>query len=377
MRSLGTILAVSYKEYLQMRRDPFSVALAVLLPALEIVLFGFVFSAGTGGEHLKTVVLDEERTVESRSLVEAFQSSGYFDLRGDVWTREALEEAIRSGRALVGVRIPSGYARTLARGGRAEIQLVIDGVDPKLALSALNASAAIGQVKTAEYLGTGLVASRAMDTRIEVSPLILFNPFLKDAKFIIPGLIGVVLSDIGIILATFAIVRERERGTLEQLIVSPVQSLHLILGKILPYMFLAVVDTFLVLGIARLIFDLRVAGSFGLLMGMCLVFFFCVLGIGLVISSAVENQMQALLLAIVFIIPPIFLSGLVFPREPMLPILRYIGYAFPLTYFVGISRAIILKGVGLSYIWTDVAALLGFATIVLSLSVVRFRKILG
>lgn len=370
------LLALVRKEFIQIWRDPRTLALVLVMPAVQLLLFGYAIN--TTVEHLPTIVLDQANDRLSREFVAALANSGIFDITDVAPDAAAVRRAVDSGAARVGVIVPPGLARDLAAGRTATVQVLIDGSDPNVAQSALFAAVAVGEVRSALALSTRLQRlGLGGGPALEVRPVVLYNPAMVSVNFMIPGLIGLVLQNQTLILTALAVVRERERGTMEQLIVTPIRPWELIVGKLLPYVVLAFANVAVALAVGAWWFQVEIAGSLALLVVLSLVFVMSSLGVGLLISTVSQTQGQALQLSIFFLLPALLLSGFIFPRENMPLLLHDIGYLVPLTYFLRILRGIILKGVGLDILWMEVLPLAVLGVLVLTVSTLRFRKQLG
>lgn len=366
--------AVIRKELIQLRRDPRTLAMAVALPAVQLLLFGYAINTVT--DHLPTVVYDQSHTVASRAFAAAFQNSGYFDIRLWATSRDEALHAIDAGTAKVALVMPPDFGDQVLAGRPTSAQLVIDGSDPNVAQTATFAGGLVAQVQSGRAIA--IVSSRlgpgAGAGGIDLRPLVLYNPRMLSAVFMVPGLIGMIIQLQAVLLTAFAVVRERERGTLEQLIVTPVTSLELMLGKVLPNAALAFGSVLITLFLARLLFDIPFVGSLLLLLLLVVPFLLGSLGIGLLISVVSQTQTQALQMGFFTILPTIMLSGLIFAREGMPLFFQLIGYLLPLTYFLQVLRGIILKGVDLSVLWPQALVLTVFAIAVLMMAVSQFRK---
>ncbi|MDH7577468.1 MAG: ABC transporter permease [Bacillota bacterium] len=369
------VFPIIYKELIQMRRDRPTLAMMLLLPVVQLLLFGF--AVNTDVKHLPTVVWDQSRSRASREILDAFKHSQYYDLRYSAGSYREVTAYLDSGMARVGIVFPPDFARKLKRGESAPVQVIVDASDPMTASSAISTSQLIGQLKSLEIVtssfpgrGSGFEEAPPVDVRVRT----WYNPDLLSVNFMVPGLLGVILTIAMVLFTAMAVVRERERGTLEQLIVTPVRPAELMIGKILPYMAVALVMMTLALLAGVLVFRVPINGSIGLLYLLSLVFMLACLGIGLLISTVARNQQQAMQMAFFVIFPTILLSGFVFPREAMPPFFYALGYLVPATYFLQILRGIILKGIGLNYLWPQVVSLLVFGLIVNFVSILRFRK---
>jgi ABC-2 type transport system permease protein len=362
------------KEFIQIKRDKASFGIAIGMPVMMMLLFGY--AVATQLEHISTVVLDQSRTAESRELVRSFQNTLYFDIKEQVNSMEAVEQSISSGKSHAALVIPPNYSTELLNKERPQVQLIIDGSDPTTARTAFSSGMMAGErygMKFMEELGEKL-PQKTQIGGVEVSTRVLYNPSLRNQNFTIPGLVGLIMQNITVLLTAFALVRERERGTIEQLIVTPIKSSELILGKLTPYVLIGFLDFLFSLALGMLWFQVPIRGSLSLLIFLGAGFVICALAIGILISTISKTQLQAMQLSFLIILPSVLLSGFVFPREAMPQIIQWLGYAMPLTYFLNILRGIITKGVGMEYLIKDVAMLFGLGAFLLGLSVARFRK---
>lgn len=362
------------KEFIQIKRDKASFGIAIGMPVMMMLLFGY--AVATQLEHISTVVLDQSRTAESRELVRSFQNTLYFDLKEQVNSMEAVEQSINSGKVHAALVISPDYSTELLNKERPQVQLIIDGSDPTTARTAFSSGMMAGErygMKVMQELGEKF-PQKAQLGGVEVSTRVLYNPSLRNQNFTIPGLVGLIMQNITVLLTAFALVRERERGTIEQLIVTPIKSSELILGKLTPYVLIGFLDFLFSLALGMLWFQVPIRGSISLLILLGAGFVICALAIGILISTISKTQLQAMQLSFLIILPSVLLSGFVFPREAMPQIIQWLGYAMPLTYFLNILRGIITKGVGMEYLIKDVGMLFGLGMFLLGLSVVRFRK---
>ena len=355
------------KEFIQMRRDRGSLGMMIGIPAIQLIMFGYAIQ--TEVRHLPTVVLDQSQSPESRRLVQTMLNTGNFDLERSVRNREEMATLIERGDASAAIVIPPEFQRDVKRGRTAEAQIIVDAADP------LSSSAAISGASLAGAIRSQALAARAGATAaIQVRVRPWYNPTSRSAVYIVPGIIGVLLSVTMIVIASIALVRERERGTLEQLVVTPIGKTSLMLGKILPFLLVGYVQITVILLLGRLLFHVPIQGSVATLYLIALPFVVACLGIGLFISTVVSTQAQAMQLGFLFLLPNILLSGFMFPRAAMPEPAQWIGAALPLTYFLKVMRGILLKGVGWDGLWREAAVLAGFAVGLIGLSVVRFRK---
>jgi ABC-2 type transport system permease protein len=365
---------IAWKELLQLRRDRMTLAMMVVLPVMQLLLFGYAIN--TDVRHIPTVVFDQDRSAQSRDLTRSLEATTFYDLVGHVESYEEVERAMRSGQAKVALVIPSKYASDLTRGRATKVQLVVDGSDPQTVASATNTAASLVAARSTELMVARLARGSAGPAAqpIELSPNTWYNPDLRTAVYIVPGLIGVILTMTMVMLTAMAIARERERGTLEQLIVSPVRNLELVVGKIIPYVGIGYVQITLILIVGRLVFHVPFLGSLSLLYALAFVFIAANLGLGLFFSTLAKTQQQAMQMSFFFLLPNVLLSGFMFPFEAMPWPAQWISQALPLTHFLRIVRGITLKGSGLA----DAAPELLWMSVILAalvtLASVRFSK---
>jgi len=359
------------KEFIQMRRDRLTFAMMVGVPILQLLVFGYAIQ--TDVRNLPAVVLDESRTPESREIIYAFQNTGNFRIVGYVDGRSALDRAIARGDAQAAIVVPYQYPRDLARGRTATLQIIVDASDPLASQAAIAAAGAVAQIRNLVIL-THAAGRASLPLEARVRPR--YNPGLRSPNYIVPGLVGVILTMTMVLITAMAIVRERERGTLEQLIVTPITKTELMLGKIAPYVGVGLMQMTAVLILGRFVFDVPLTGNLLLLYGVSLVFIIASLALGLFVSTLVRTQQQAMQASFGFMLPNILLSGFMFPRQAMPEIAQWLGLLVPLTYFLKVVRGILLKGVGLEALWREVLVLAGFAVLLIALSVRRFRKTL-
>ena len=359
------------KEFIQMRRDRLTLMLMTLVPVLQLLLFGYAIQ--TDVRHLPTGIVDESRTPQSRDLIAAFENTGSFRVIAQYDDRGALDRAIARGDAQAGVIVPADYPRRLVRGGPATVQVIVDAADPLASQSAIAAAAGVAQVRNLQLL-TAAAGRTTLPIEARVRPR--YNPGLRSAVYIVPGLVGVIMTLTMVLITAMAIVRERERGTLEQLIVTPITRTELMLGKIAPYVGVGLVQMTTVLAVGRFVFDVPFTGSLLLLYGVTLIFIVASLAMGLFISTLVRTQQQAMQVSFVFVMPNILLSGFMFPRAAMPLFFQWVGVLLPLTHFLKVLRGILLKGVGVPALWMEIVILVSFAVGLISLAVLRFRKTL-
>lgn len=348
-----------------MRRDRFTLAMMIGIPAIQLLLFGYAIQ--TEVRNLPTVVLDESRTAESRALVATLENTGSFRITGAVASRDELAGALAGGRARAGIVVPPGYARDIARGRTATAQVVMDAADPLASQAAIAGAALAGRART-----EALVAPARGGVDVRVRPW--YNPGLVSSTYIVPGIIGVLLSLTMVLITSMAVVRERERGTLEQLVVTPISRGALVLGKIVPFLAVGYVQMTVILALGWLLFDVPLRGSLAVLYAVSLAFIVASLALGLLLSTLVRTQAQAMQLGFLFLLPNVLLSGFMFPRAAMPEVAQWIGAALPLTYYLEILRGVLLRGTGMAVLWPEAAILTAFAAVFVVLSVRRFEK---
>ncbi len=361
------------KEFVQMRRDPATLRLMLAVPVMQLLIFGFAIR--TDVRHLPTVVFDQSRSQQSRAFVQSLTATDNFVLRREVHSYAEALEAVDAGQARAAVVLPPDYARELKRGHTAHVQVLVDASDPTASQSAIGAAQLVGQRTNVRLVAerTGAL-SRGLPVDVRVRPL--YNPALKSAVFIVPGIIGMILSNILIIITALSIVRERETGTLEQLIVTPLARWEIMLGKIVPYVFVGYIQMTTVLIVGHLVFHVPVRGPLPALYGATFLFIVANLGLGLFISTLGRNQAQVTQTAFLFMLPNVLLSGFMFPREAMPEAARLFGLVLPLTYYLQLIRGIVLKGNGLTELWPQALALAGFAVAFFAFATQRFSKTL-
>jgi len=367
------VFSIIRKEFVQLFRDPRTVALAVVIPIVQLFLLGY--AATSDVRNISMAVWDQSKSPESRQLLDAFRAADYFTLDYFVGSQEEYQKLIESGDARAALVIPADYSRRILGGG-AQVLMVLDGSDASIGSTALSAARLVGQSYATNILSqqAALSGRAAPKAPVEVRTQVWYNPDLNSAYFMIPGVIGMILSFITTILTATAIVRERERGTIEQLIVTPIRSWELILGKLLPYVILAFVETFEILLIGSFWFGVPIRGSLLLIVLTSGLFLMSSLGIGLLASTVANTQQEAMMTVMMYNLPSIFLSGFFFPIQAMPKFLQWVSYAIPLRYYLVVIRSLLLKGVGFEAIQREVIALAIFGTIIMGAAALRFRK---
>ncbi len=369
------LISLIRKEFIQITRDPRTLVIALLIPVMQLFLLGY--AATNDVRNLPMAVFDQDHSPAARHLLDAFRSNDYFRLAYDVDSEAEIRRLIDQGDARVGLIIPPGYGAEIHRAGQTQIMLVFDGSDATATKTALAAAQQIVQQHATEIQMSLLEREGLADEiklPIEARTQVWYNPDLEDAYFMIPGLIGQILYTITAVLTATAIVRERERGTIEQLIVTPIRPWELILGKITPYVLIALFDTLETLFIGSWWFGVPVRSSVGLLLALSGLFLLTSLGIGLLASSVAQTQQEAMITVFATMLPAIMLSGYLFPIEAMPQWLQWISAAIPLTYYLRVIRALLLKGVGVGDLHTEILALVFFAVLLLGAASLRFRK---
>jgi ABC-2 type transport system permease protein len=372
--SLFVILEMIKKEFYQIRQDKRMLALSILAPIVMLVMLGY--TATTDIKYTVMVVCDQDRTVESRDLVRAFTTSGYFVEEYRVERVHDIERYIVKGDAAVALVIPPGFARDLHRRASPQVQLILDGTDANTANILLGyATRILTEYSRPLQTTTSMQQGTTGLPRVDAEPRVWFNPELSSSNFMVPGVLAMVLMIITMTLTSLAIVKEKEIGTMEQLMVTPIKSHELILGKLIPFILIGFIDVLIVLAVAHYWFGVPMRGSLPLLVLLAGLFILTTLGLGLLVSTIAKTQQQAMLIAqFFFFMPFMFLSGFAFPISNMPDIIRYITFVIPLRYFLEIVRALLLKGAGLGDLWTQATMLLLIGITVLWLSTIRFQK---
>jgi len=368
-RGLGAIL---FKEFIIVWRDPMTLFFMFFPPLVEMIAFGYALD--TDVKHMALVILNEDRTVESRQFVDRFVNTETFRVVGEVQSIEEMSSQIRRGRAYAGLQIPPKFTENIRSGYSAQVQLLVDGSNSTTALQALNTALSVGLTQSIESL---LRATGRHNVPIDIRPQMLYNPAMKSPNFYIPGVIGIVLQ-IGTTFATaMAVVREREKGTLETLLVSPLSRWGLMLGKLVPYLCIGMTMATILFLIMRFLFGVPIAGNVLAMMFATLVYVFALLSLGLLVATKAENQMQALQMSMVFMLPSVFFSGFVFPRETMPWIFKALGALLPATYFISLARAIILRGAHFFEYWPQLLILIIMSILLFAFCALLFRKKIG
>lgn len=368
------LASIIRKEFIQITRDKRTLVIILIIPIMQLFLLGY--SATSDVRNVPLAVFDQSHSPEARALLDAYRAADYFRIAFAVGSEEELRVLIETGQARAGLIIPPDYAQRLAEGS-AQVAFILDGSEPSVASTALSAAILVGQSHATQILSERLARSGKnfrLQPPVEVRTTVWYNPDLISAYFMIPGVIGMILFAITSILTATAIVRERERGTIEQLIVTPIRPWELVVGKILPYAILAFVDTLEVLAIGHWWFGVPIRGDLGLILALSGLLLLSGLGIGLFASTIANTQQEAMLTVWMTLLPSIFLSGFFFPLEAMPVVLRWISYLVPLRYYLVIIRSLLLKGVGAAALQDEIIALSLFGVFIMSAAALRFRK---
>lgn len=372
--NLERLHAMVKKEFVQMRRDPATLRLVLAVPVMQLLIFGFAIR--TDVRHLPTVVFDQSRTQQSREFVQRLTATDNFVVRRDVHSYAEAVQEVDAGRARAAVVLPPDYARNLKRGRTAQVQVLVDASDPTASQNAIAAAQMVGQRLNVKLVGARSGADPSANLPVDVRVRPLYNPALRSAVFVVPGIIGMILSNILIIITALSIVRERETGTLEQLIVTPLARWEIMLGKIVPYILVGYVQMTTVLLVGHFVFHVPIRGPLLALYAASFLFIVANLGLGLFISTLGRNQAQVTQTAFLFLLPNVLLSGFMFPREAMPEAARLFGVLLPLTHYLQLIRGIVLKGNGLTEVWPQVLALALFAVAFFAFATRRFSKTL-
>jgi ABC-2 type transport system permease protein len=369
------LISLIRKEFIQIVRDPRTLALALLMPIMQLFLMGY--AATNDVRNVPLGIYDQDRGPEARALLDAYRAADYFRMAHDVDSEDELRYLIQSGQVRAGMVIPPDFGARLQSGEWTQVALILDGSDPTTASTSLSAAQLIGQQFATRIMVERLNRLGQFDAvrfPVEVRTRVWYNPDLVSAYFMIPGVIGMILFTLTSVLSATAIVRERERGTIEQLIVTPFRPWELVVGKLLPYVILAFLNTFEVLIIGAFWFKVPVRGNVGLLLLLSGLFLLSSLGIGLLASTIAKTQQEAMLSVFMLLLPSLFLAGFFFPIEAMPRFLQLLSYLTPLRYYLVIIRSILLKGVGADALRSEIVALTIFGLAIMTAAALRFRK---
>jgi ABC-2 type transport system permease protein len=369
------ILSILRKEFLQLRRDPKLFPVIFISPILQLLLLGY--AANLDVKNIPSVICDMDRSAASRAFLDDFVNSGYFSVEARVGRMDEIDRYLNHGDAAMAFVIPRGFGDKVAARREASVMIIADGSESQSASIGVNYATMIAARFTQKIIFETFERARGLGLKpvlVNAEVRVWYNPELKSRNFMVPGVLGLILMIITTSLASLGIVRERETGTMEQLIVTPIRPYQLIIGKLLPFVLIGLVDATFVIAVARGWFGIPVRGSVALLFALCLAFMLNTLGTGLFISTISKTQQQAMLTSLFFIMPQIMLSGFVFPIENMPKVFQYLTTIIPIRYFFVIIRGIMLKGAGWPELWSQAAALLALGTVILGLSVARFHK---
>jgi len=364
------------KEFQQFRRDPKMFGVILIAPVIQLVFLGY--AANLDVDKIKTVVFDQDKSSESRKLIEEFTSSGYFQVYDYVQSYDEVTKLIDNGKVILAIVIPTDFEKMVNRNETVSLQALFDGSDGNTASIAAGYMQGIVSSYAKELIVKRL--NRVGMKNIPAGNLVAemrvwYNPTLKTRNFMVPGIVGLLLSVITLILTSLAVVKEKEIGTIEQLIVSPLKPYQIIIGKLVPFVLLGFVAVIIVLTAMRYIFDIPVKGNIVFLFVSAFFYILSTLGLGLFVSTISKTQQQAMMISIfVVLMPMVFLSGFAFPIENMPPIIQFISYVVPLRYFITIIRGVVTKGLGFAELWQNALVLLLFGITILSLSSLRFQK---
>ena len=365
------LLALTLKEFRQLSRDHLTLRMIVMVPLMQMIIFGYAINFDV--KHLKMVVLDESRSYESRDLVAKMQASQYFDLIGSVSSFEELRRQLDTAEAAVALVIDAEYGRDFRRGAPAHAMLIVNASDSTTSSQAMSVAGGVANSISMQTLGVkARWRNRELPVDMRMRPW--YNPDLRTANFIIPGLLAIILTFTLISFTAASIVRERELGTLEQLQVTPITRTELILGKILPFLVIGYVQLTLVVVLLRHLFGIPIMGSIGALYLLSGLYIGAVLGLGIFISTVASTQMQATQMSMFILLPFVFLSGFMFPIGGMPLVFQYLTYVIPANYFLQIVRGIVLRGASVAELWQPIAWLSFYLVVIISLAIFRFKK---
>jgi ABC-2 type transport system permease protein len=365
------------KEFIQIRRDRGLLRMIVMAPLIQLLIYGYVVA--TEIRELPIVVLDRSNTAESRRLVDRFLASGYFVLEEHVTSLEEVTAHLDQSRSLMGLVIPEDYASNVKRGVRAKVQLLVDGTNSNTATIALGYAGGVVAVENNDLIAANFerLGFRLIEAGIDQQERVWFNPSLRTINYMVPGIICILLMEMMVPLTAFSIVKERERGTIEQLMVTPIHAGEMLIGKTFPYVLLGLLDSMVILAAGTFWFGVPIAGSAGTLVIYASLFIMVSLGLGILIATLVTTQQQAALSAQFALIPNVLLSGFMFPIESMPDLMQAFTTILPMRYFLVIVRGVMMKGLGVADLWDQGLALGIIGAIVFSISWFRFRKVFG
>ncbi|HJV22395.1 MAG TPA: ABC transporter permease [Holophagaceae bacterium] len=367
------IRALVWKELLQLRRDKLTLVMILFIPLFQITIYGFL---NNDVKHLHTIVLDESRSQESRDFVQAMSATQYFDVLGEVSSEAQIRELIDKGKAEVAIWFPPDYARQIRGGGTGQALVIVDASNATVAGSAMSVAFGVGQTRSTQIMfdrmGYGQATKPKVPIDLRIRPW--YNPNLRTPNFIIPGLVAIIVSMTCVMFAAASIVKEKERGTLDQVMVTPVRPLELFLGKVIPIIGMAYTQMTVLLVLARVVFQVPIAGSIVLLYAAAFLFIVAMLGVGVRISTVAQSQAQASQMSFMMFLPMVFLSDYIFPIHGMPVPFQIISELIPVTHFIRIMRAIVMRGVGIEVIWIHAAKLLLFIAFIWTIAVKGMKR---
>jgi ABC-2 type transport system permease protein len=369
------LTALIRKEFIQILRDPRTLALVLVMPIMQLLLLGY--AATNDVRNVPLVVYDQDRGPAARELLDAYRAADYFLIAFDVDSEDALRQSIDNGQARVGLIIPADYTQQIKSNGSASVMFILDGSDPTVAATALSAAQLIGQQHATQILADRLerrAQTASLQPPVVVHTQVWYNPDMISAYYMIPGVIGMILFALTSILTATAVVRERERGTIEQLIVTPIRPWELVVGKLLPYVILAFLNVLEVLAIGHWWFGVPVRGNLALILGLSGLFLVSSLGIGLFASTIANTQQEAMLVVWMTLLPALFLSGFFFPLEAMPKLMQWISLFLPLRYYLVIIRSLLLKDIDVIALRNNIIALTVFGIALMTIASLRIRK---
>lgn len=373
---MNRMLSIAWKEMIQARRDRLTMGMMVGVPIIQLLLFGYAIN--TDVRNIATVVYDQDHSAESRGFVRRMEATGFYEVVGHVASYDEIGVALRSRDAMVALVVPPRFGAEVEAGRAAQLQLVVDGSDPQTVASATNTAMSLASARSAalsverlQRLGQPVASSSQV---IVLEPATWYNPDLRTAVFIVPGLVGVILTMTLVMFTAMAIARERERGTLEQLIVSPIRSAELTVGKILPYIAVGYLQMTLILVVGSWVFDVPIVGSIALLYLLSVFFIAASLAVGLFFSTLAKTQQQAMQMSFFFLLPNILLSGFMFPWEAMPAPARWLSTILPLTHYLRVIRGIVLKGASFAELSAELIWLAGLTLLLVIAVSMRFQK---
>lgn len=366
--------ALVIKEFIEVFRDRGSIALMIMMPIMQLLIFGFAIN--TDVKHLHTVVLDQSKSQESRQMIESFRASQYFDIVSHAKSFNELNTSVSNGKARVGIAFPPNFSALVLGGKSAPIQVIVDATDNMSASSAIAAASMLGQLQSEKLLRGKLLHAgiRVEGPLIDVRIRPWYNPDFITSWYMVPGIMGTLLTMTLVMMMSVAIVRESDQGTLEQLLVTPMRSWEMLLSKVLPYIVIGYVQVFVAILVGVGVFSMPFRGSVFLFFGVTLFFMLASLSLGILLATLSFSQMQAQQMGMLVLLPSVLLSGFVFPLEAMPSIFQWISRILPVTYYIRIARQIILKAGGVEFIYKDVFSLILYSLVLFCISIQLFNK---